>query len=301
MTTVLVAGAGLLGSPVAHALTDQDGVDVRLLVRDGWQSTPSKRDRIEPLLARGVTLAIGDVLDPQTLDAAVAGVDVVVSALQGGTDVIVKGQVALAEAAAAAGVRRFIPSDFAIDLFNAPAGAPQFEARKEAAAAIEALDLEVIHILQGAFMDQMLNPALHHVFVDTEAGEIRYYGTGDEPVDMTTVEDTARFTARIATDPAAAPGVHTISGARTTFKAIGAEVQRITGTVLRPVSMGDAASLRAAIAAKPNPWDAVMDWYALAMLTTPPFENPENNRYADARPTGLGDYLQTAYAPNARP
>lgn len=49
------------------------------------------------------------------------------------------GQVALAESAVRNGVPRFIPSDFAIDLFNAPAGAPQLDMRRETDDIIHAL------------------------------------------------------------------------------------------------------------------------------------------------------------------
>jgi nucleoside-diphosphate-sugar epimerase len=38
MTTVLVAGGtGMLGSPIADYLMKETGVQVRLLVRDGWE------------------------------------------------------------------------------------------------------------------------------------------------------------------------------------------------------------------------------------------------------------------------
>jgi hypothetical protein len=64
----------------------------------------------------------------------------------------------VAEAAVRNGVRRFFPSDFAIDLFAAPDGAPQFDLRKQADALIDALPLQVVHVLNGAFMDMMFDP-----------------------------------------------------------------------------------------------------------------------------------------------
>lgn len=297
MTTVLVAGGtGMLGSRIAERLLDRDGVAVRLLLRDGWERDADKRARIAPLVARGATVALGDVLRPDTLGAATADVDVVVSALQGRNDVIVGGQIALAEAAVHGGVRRFIPSDFAIDLFRAPSGAPQFEARKQADAAIEALDLEVLHILNGGFMDQLLDPA-YPGMIDVEHGVVRHWGTGDEEFDLTTVADTAAFAARVATDATARSGVHAISGARVSFNGIARALEGVVGVTLRPMVLGDAAALRQAIAAKGGSWDAAMEWYALAMLTTPPLEHPANDRYPDVRPVGLQEYLAGAYAP----
>ena len=128
-TTVLVAGGtGMLGNQIATHLLDQSDVDVRLLLRAAVPPDPVKAQAIETLVNRGAGVVLGDVNDPPSLEAATAGVDVVVSALKGGPDIILDGQIALAQAAAGHGVRRFLPSDFAIDLFAAPEGAPQFRA-----------------------------------------------------------------------------------------------------------------------------------------------------------------------------
>lgn len=297
MITVLVAGAtGMLDSRIASYLLDQDGTAVRLLVRSGWDRHPDKVQRLNPLLSRGASVVVGDVSDPDTLAATVADVDAVVSALQGGDDVIVDGQVALARAAVANGVRRFLPSDFAIDLFHAPAGPPQFQARLRADAAIDQLDLEVLHILNGGFMDQMLNPA-DPGLVDVAAGTVSFWGTGDEVIDLTSVDDTAAFTARVATDPEAAPGVHSVSGAQASFRQIAAEVSKVTGVTLSPTSWGSAEQLREVIEAKggAGSWAAVMEWYFLAMLTTPALSDLANDRYVGIAPTGLRVYVERAY------
>jgi len=232
------------------------------------------------------------------LDAVTQDVDVVVSALQGGDDVIVHGQIALAEAAVRHGVRRFMPSDFAIDLLRAPPGAPQFEARKAADRVIDAMDLDVMHVLNGGFMDQMLNPAYPQL-VDVEQGTVRYWGTGDEVFDLTTVDDTAAFAARLATDASAQPGIHTISGARVTFNGIARELEAVLGVTMRPTVWGDVDQLRAAIVAKGGSWDAAMEWYFLALLTTPPLEATADARDEGVHPIGLRPYLEGAYGRQA--
>ena len=55
-----------------------------------------------------------DLADAPSLDRATDGVDVIISAVQGGPDFIVKGQVALAEAGKRNGVPRILPSDFGL-------------------------------------------------------------------------------------------------------------------------------------------------------------------------------------------
>jgi uncharacterized protein YbjT (DUF2867 family) len=299
-TTVLIAGAtGMLGNRIAAHLLDQPDVAVRLLLRAGSRSDPAKAEAVDALVGRGAVAVAGDVTDPGSLDAATSGVDVVVSALQGGPEIIVDGQLALARSAVGQGVRRFLPSDFAIDLFAAPAGAPQFDLRRRADAAIDALPLEVVHVLNGAFMDMMLDPATAGI-VDLAKGTATLWGTGDEPFNLTTVEDTARFTARVATDPADLAGVRYLSGAETTFNAIIAETERISGATLTRTVLGTADDLRRIIAAAADPWSVVREWYFLSMLTVPPFPRTENDRYPDARPTGLHDYLTEAHRALAR-
>jgi len=294
-STVLVAGStGMLGNRIASNLLDQSGVAVRLLVRDSALQDAGKASTVEALQAKGAVVVSGDVTDPASLDQATTGVDVVVSALQGGPDIIVDGQVALAQAAVRNGVRRFLPSDFALDLFAAPAGAPMFDLRKRADSEIDAMPLEVAHVLNGAFMDMMLDPQTAGI-VDLQSGTATLWGTGDEPFNLTTVEDTARFTARVATDPAQVAGVRYLSGAETTFNTIIAESERLSGATLTRNVLGSVDDLRRITAESSDPWSVIREWYFLSMLTVPPFPTTENDRYPDVHPTGLHAYLAGAH------
>ena len=294
-TTVLLAGAtGMLGERIAHHLLDHHDVEVRLLLRAASSKGPDKRAAVDALVARGATAVTGDVTDPSSLPAAVQGVDVVVSALQGREDVIVDGQVALAEAAVTARVRRFFPSDFAIDLFAAPVGAPQLDARRRADEQIDAMDLQVVHVLGGAFMDQMLDPATPGM-IDLAAGTATLFGRGDEPFDLTTVDDTARFTAHLATDPADVSGVRYVSGSRTTWGEIFAETEQITGRPLTRNRVASTEDLRRITAHAEDPWSVLPQWYVLAMLTTAPFPRSDDH-YPGPPATTLHDYLAGAHA-----
>ncbi len=295
MNTVLIAGVtGMLGGLIAGHLLEQDGVDLRVLVRNSARDDAGKAAALDGLIARGATIVPGDVRDPASLDTATRGVDVVVSALQGGPSIIVDGQLALAEAAVGNGVRRFIPSDFALDLFAAPDGAPQFDMRRKVDALIDALPLEVVHVLNGAFMDMMLDPRTAGI-VDLQNNTARLWGTGDEPFNLTTVDDTAHFTARLATDAADVSGVRTVSGAETTFNTIISETERLTGTTLTTQVLGDADDLRRITAAADDAWSVVMQWYFLCMITVPPFVSTDNDRYPDVPLTTLNDYLTEAH------
>ena len=113
-TVLLVGATGMLGGRIAHYLLGRPEARTRLLVRIGT----GKPDTLKQFAARGAEVIEGDLADLASLDRATEGVDVIVFAVQGGPDVIVDGQVALAEAGKRNGVRRILPSDFALDLLE---------------------------------------------------------------------------------------------------------------------------------------------------------------------------------------
>jgi len=105
---ILVVGAtGQLGGLIARMLLGQ-GKPVRVLVRDG--------SSYDELVTAGAQAVTGDLKDPDSLRAACAGVDAVVSTAnstaRGGADTVETvdraGNRNLIDAAAAAGVRHFV-------------------------------------------------------------------------------------------------------------------------------------------------------------------------------------------------
>ena len=193
--TVLVAGAtGMLGSRVAHHLLEQPDARVRLLVRNA----AAKEAQLAPLVKRGGEVVEGSLTDPDALERATSGVDVIVSTLQGGPDVMIGGQVALAAAGKRSGVRRIVPSDFALDLFKATPGEhPLFDLRRAADEQIVATGLEQVNILMGGFMNLFLPGG---GAIDLTAGTVTFWGDGTQPIEVTTAQDTARMVARVALD-----------------------------------------------------------------------------------------------------
>ena len=115
-TILLVGATGMLGGRIAAHLAEDVGARLRLLVRD------ASSDKLANLRDRSIEIVEGELSDRASLDRATTGVDVIVSAVQGGPDVIIDGQVALAEAGKSNGVRRILPSDFGLDVFKATPG-----------------------------------------------------------------------------------------------------------------------------------------------------------------------------------
>ena len=278
--TVLLAGAtGMLGSHIARHLLDLPEARVRLLVRSG-EDLGKRAAVLDPLLARGAEVVEGDLADRASLDRATQGVDVIVSAVQGGPEVIVAGQVALAKAGRRNGVRRILPSDYALDLFRSPPGEHMlFDLRRAADEQIAATGIEHVHVLQGAFME-MFRPGPGVIGAD---GVGRFWGDGTQPIDTTSVEDTARMAARVSLDRGLSSSKFSFAGDRISTLDAASTVEAQTGRHFERRSLGSEADLRAALAkAKDDPQAAVMLAYQLTMLTgQTALSDLQNDRYPD--------------------
>jgi len=191
----VAGGTGALGQLIIDALLLR-GASVRAVVRPSTDPA-----RVAGLARRGVDVRSADLTDAVALTAACAGVGCVVSALAGLHEVIVEGQTALLAAAVAAGVPRFIPSDFCSDYTQQPAGLNRnFDLRREFRARLDAAPIAATSILNGAFAEILTygTPLL-----DFEQQQVGYWEDADWKIDFASMADTAAFTAAAALDAAA--------------------------------------------------------------------------------------------------
>ena len=290
--TILLAGAtGMLGQSIAHHLSALPGVRLRLLLRPDSLNDTAKKAAVKPVLDRGAETIEGDLSDAAALDRATQGVDVIVSAVQGGPDVIIDGQLALAQAGQRNGVRRILPSDFALDLFKATPGEHMmFDLRKTADDQIAATGLESVHILQGAFMN-LFAPGMGTI--DFDAGTVSFWGDGTRLIETTSVEDTARMTARVAVDRDVAGGKFAFAGDRLSILDAAEVLEDQTGRTLERRSLGSEADLRATHgkALQDDPQMAVMLAYQLYMLTgQTALSDLQNARYSSVQLESFAEF-----------
>lgn len=281
----------MLGARIADHLLEDEDVALRLLVRPAALADPDKRSGLDPLVERGAEIVEGDVTDPASLGRETDGVDVVVSALQGGREVVVDGQIALARAAVKSGVRRFLPSDYALDLFKAsPGELLPFDLRREADEAISELDIERVHVLSGAFLDTLATGG-GIVQFDDEAGIATFWGTGGERFDATTVDDSARYAARVAVDESVPSGKFAVAGQQLSYGDIISAVECRTGRQYERRSRGTTEDLRAWVSAQREAGEAMAAMYGayeLYMLTgQTALDDLQNDRYPDIEPVTL--------------
>ncbi|MGH9534413.1 MAG: NmrA family NAD(P)-binding protein [Terriglobales bacterium] len=300
-TSIAVAGAtGNLGRLVVAALRNR-GAEVRALVRPGTAA-----DRLGPLEKQGAKIAIVDLDNRDETARALSGVASVVSALQGLHGVIVDTQSALLDAAASAGVPRFIPSDFAIDFTRMPGTNRNFDLRLEFHRRLDAARIQATSIFQGGFMDMLLwgMPLL-----DLKGHRVTHWGGADQPMQFTTMNDTAAFTAAAALDEKA-PRYLRVAGDMISPRQLAATAESVIGERFEVVSAGTVEQLKAEIerqrAADPNQDKSVFPvWvqlqYSLSMVNGLAVHEPlDNGRYPGNPLTTVKNLLTQARTQPAR-
>jgi uncharacterized protein YbjT (DUF2867 family) len=186
---ILVVGAtGLLGTRICERLR-ADGQPVRALVR-----RTSNPDKVHALRSFGCELSIGDLKNPPQIRAACQGISAVISTAsstlsrQPGDSiesVDLQGQLALANAARSASVRRFIYISFRDD---PSVQYPLTQAKRSVERSIA--DLDYTSIQASWFMEMWLSPALGFDYIH---GKARIYGDGSKPISWVSFRDVAEF------------------------------------------------------------------------------------------------------------
>jgi uncharacterized protein YbjT (DUF2867 family) len=237
---LLVGAAGWLGGQILDALVARGG-DVRVLLRGGDDHPKAKA------IQGKAEIIAGDLNDAASLDAATRGVQTIVSAVQGGPDVIIAGQVALAKAGLNNGATRILPSDFSVALNGVSPERHLFLGwRAEADRQIAALGLAQINVLNGAFMEMLLQPFFG--LLDVENGVVAYWGDADQLYDFTATPDVAAAVAAVALDEGVKPGAFMIAGDTKSPRELSALASSVYGRPFALKANGSLADLDAEIA-----------------------------------------------------
>jgi uncharacterized protein YbjT (DUF2867 family) len=258
---VLAGATGDLGGRIAAALRRR-GAGVRALVRHG-----SSPDRVEALRQQGMEIAKVDFGSSPDLARACAGGSCVVSALAGLRDVIVRTQALLLDAAIAAGVPRFIPSDFSIDFTKLRPGTNRnLDLRREFHQKLAEAPIAATSILNGMFAELLAGQAPYILF---KLKRVVYWGDPDQKMDFTTKDDTAAFTAAAALD-AASPRFLRIAGDQRSARELADVASEVTGERFRLLRAGNLGALQALIritrSLLPRPDDLYPPWQGMQYM-----------------------------------
>ncbi len=289
---ILVAGGtGNLGGRIVKALIAR-GAEVRAVVRNG--SEPEKIEKLTELGAEVITVDLSDV---DELKQACQGASCVVSALSGLHDVIVESQIKLLDAAIAAGVQRFIPSDFSSDFTKLPTGENRnFDLRKEFRQYLDKSPIAATSILNGAFADILsYGTPLYNV----KNYSVGYWGDkSDWKIDFTTMDNTADYTAAAALD-STTPKILRIASFQISpneLVAVGAEVKKKEFNFVPMGSLEDfSTSNKKERAANPEgekelypSWQGKQYLHSMFSVQNTPLDN---DRYPDVQWTSAIDVI----------
>jgi len=282
---ILVAGAtGNLGEKVVHHLLAKGAV-VRAIVR-----TSSNSGKIEKLRQSGVEVVTVNKFEIAEVSKAYQDVACVVSTLSGLRDVIVDTQKVLVAAAIAAGVPRFIPSDFSIDFTKLALGENRnLDLRKEFHHYLnQQTDIKATSIFNGAFADMLTGQMPLILF---KIKRVLYWGNADQRMDFTTMDNTAAFTAEAALDTST-PRYLYIAGDQLSARHLKVILSEVTGEkyhLLRPGGLGMLSFLiKVARHVAPGGNELYPAWQGMQYLRNmlggkAKFQTLDNNRYPNLR------------------
>jgi uncharacterized protein YbjT (DUF2867 family) len=186
---LLVGATGFLGAKILRNLALDASVSVVAMSRKGEPSGESA----------DVEWVRGDLMDPTSLDRALRGVDVVVSSangyMKGSIETDFQGNKNLVEAAARAGVGRFV--FLSIVSCETASEVPHFHAKKVAEDLITGSGVPYVFVRAPAFLDQSSD----YIADGVKAG--RFYAVGDKTTKWSYVltDDLASYLAKAATYP----------------------------------------------------------------------------------------------------
>jgi hypothetical protein len=192
-TIILVAGAtGNLGLRIVKALLKEDA-EIRVLVRSN-----SDTEKIKMLESLGVKIYVINNWSLEELITPCMGVSCVVSSLAGLREVVIDTQKVLLESAIAAGVPRFIPSDYSLDFTNFSYGENRnLDLRREFHEYLDKASISATSIFNGAFSELLTNEMPTILF---KQKMILYWGNANYRWGFTTMDNTAEYTAKVAVD-----------------------------------------------------------------------------------------------------
>jgi len=290
--TIILAGAtGALGQLIAGYLL-QRKASVRALVRKD-----SNRLAIAKLQKLGAEIVEVDFNDATSLTSACQGGACLVSAVSGLREVIVDLQTQLLQAAVAAGVPRFIPSDYCIDFTRLPEGSNRnLDLRREFQKILDKAPIKATSILNGMFTDLLKGQAPVILF---KLHRVVYWGNANQLLDFTTMDNTAEFTAAAALDQNT-PRFLKIAGEVASSRDLRNTATEVTGYKFRLLWAGSLGVLKTMITLtktfSPETDEVFPPWQGMQYLHNmlsglPKLDKLDNNRYPEIKWTSVKEVL----------
>jgi uncharacterized protein YbjT (DUF2867 family) len=199
-TVLLIGSTGQLGGHFARELRAR-AIDVLALLRPEGEADPVRAIRVDALRRDGVRFAAEDLDDDSSLESACGHADVVISCIDHRPDHL-RLQAKLVQAAKAAGVRRFVPSQFGIDSRTyAQDRVGHGDAKRDLQAVFDSSGLPTTYVHINGLATAWAISLGQLGLTAPPADAVDVYGAGDVPLSMVTPRDVARYTISALDDP----------------------------------------------------------------------------------------------------
>ena len=283
----IAGGTGGLGSFITHALLDRKAFQVTLLTRTGTTETPEKKKLIDDFKAKGAHIAAVNFEDSQSIQHALNGIEVVVSAVT--SEATGAQQRILADACKAAGVKVFMPSEFGLDSSdprNHDIGL--VKPKVETADYCKSIGLRTVRVMSGFFIDTFFLPWFGF---DAEKGTAVVVGDGNTKFSLTHRKDVGRFVAQIIADQDF-HDIVSLSAQELTINEAFAAWEKANGKKLQ-VTYEDLGAVEKRVLTAADPWVKTIDGLKLAIgkgfgLNTKNVIKPK-----DFTPITVADYFKS--------
>ncbi|KNA04334.1 hypothetical protein SOVF_200590 [Spinacia oleracea] len=198
---LVIGGTGYIGKFIVEA-SAKAGHPTFALVRDETLSNPAKASIIDNFKSVGVYLVTGDVYDHESLVKAIKQVDVVISTV--GYPLFAD-QVKIIDAIKEAGnVKRFIPSEFGVDVDRSSAVEPaksMFELKVQIRRAIEAAGIPYTYVSSNNFAGYFLPTFSQPGVTAPPRDKVVILGDGTAKAVYNKEDDIGTYTIRAVDDP----------------------------------------------------------------------------------------------------
>jgi len=211
-------------------------------------SDPSKVATLATIKQLGVQLVPGDITsDDATLVETLRGFDTVISTIE---ITQLRVQIPLVKAAVAAGVRHFIPSEFAFGIADIGRGSviTGFDDKLDVRDAVRQTGINYTFIEVGLFAEYLISPFFG---VNIADGTVSAPGSMSTRVTVTSIADIGALTAAAVLSPAARNQTIRLAGDTVSYNDIAATLESLTNKTVKR-SVRSVADIEATIANHPD-------------------------------------------------
>ncbi|MBD0330796.1 MAG: NmrA family NAD(P)-binding protein [Thermoleophilia bacterium] len=282
---LVVGASGMLGSEICRLLAER-GRPVRALVRAG-----AAAEKVDALRALGVELVEGDLRERASLDAACAGATAVLSTAttitqrrEGDSFAATDrdGQIALVDAATAAGAEQFVFVSFG----ELPVDNPLQQAKRAVEQHLERSGLAYTILRPGLFCEIWLSPA---VGFDHENGRVRVFGSGERKINWISFRDVAAVAVAALDAPAARDAVIELGGDYLSPREVIRLFEETTGRSFSVETVPEEA-LRAQVEGAPDELSQTFSALMLNVALGHPGAEPKAAAVLGVQPRGVRDF-----------